>query len=130
MNQDAQPFQGIDTIILKVSDINRSLQWYRDQLGFACTWHDPEMKLAVMDPGGSTSLTIWETGEPTNEGGNGKAFPIFRCEDAAKARALLIERGISTGELEVDENVCWFQFRDPDGNVLEACQVKTDLNLS
>jgi catechol 2,3-dioxygenase-like lactoylglutathione lyase family enzyme len=51
------------------------------------------------------------------------SFPIFSVADAQAARADFKEMGIDVGELQEDKFVQTFFFYDPDGNILEACQV-------
>ena len=37
-----------------------SKQWYSEKLGLVPEWEDAILKLAVMNTGGPTSLTLWE----------------------------------------------------------------------
>ncbi|MBO0160373.1 VOC family protein, partial [Vibrio parahaemolyticus] len=56
-----KPLQGIDTIIVRVSNIEVSRKWYQEKLDLKPIWDDPNLKLVVFDTGGPTSLTIWQT---------------------------------------------------------------------
>ena len=51
------------------------------------------------------------------------SYPIFRTQDASALRQELQKRNITVEELIEDDHVKYFFFFDPDGNVLEACQV-------
>lgn len=115
--------QGIDTILVRVSDYEASRSWYTGKLGFAVIHDDPSMKLAVLDASGPTSLTIWQTDGALPGGRENSAFPIFSTPDAEALRNELVSRGIDAGPVSADTGVTYFQFFDPDGNVLEACQV-------
>lgn len=115
--------QGIDTVILRVSDFSTSKEWYTTKLGLATAWEAPEMQLVVLDTGSPVSLTLWQTSEAIKVNPQASSFPIFRTPDAAALRQLLLEKGVNTGELITDPHVTYFQFFDPDGNILEACQV-------
>ena len=53
--------QGIDTVIIRVSDISLSKQWYVNKLGLTVIWDDPAIKLVVLDTGSPVSLTLWQT---------------------------------------------------------------------
>ncbi len=53
--------QGIDTVIVRVSNIAASKKWYLEKLGLALLFEDDKIKLAVLDTKGPTSLTLWET---------------------------------------------------------------------
>jgi uncharacterized protein YndB with AHSA1/START domain len=48
--------QGIDTLIMRVSDINLSKEWYQDKLQLTSVWDDPDNKLVVLDTGSPVSL--------------------------------------------------------------------------
>ena len=115
--------QGIDTIIVRVSTIETSRAWYLQKLGLVLLFEDASMKLAVLDTGGSTSLTLWQTDQKFSVNPDGASYPIFKTPDAEALRQELSNRGIQVGALIKDPSVQYFFFYDPDGNVLEACQV-------
>lgn len=115
--------QGIDTIIVRVSNTERSKEWYANKLGLQPTFEAPDMGLAVLDTGGPTSLTLWQTDKKLANAPDTAPYPIFRTPDAAALQAQLAARGVETGELTQDDYVISFFFSDPDGNRLEACQV-------
>lgn len=115
--------QGIDTVIIRVSDINTSKKWYEDKLGLTPVWDDANMKLVVMDTGSPTSITLWQTDKQINNNKETSSYPIFRTTDADESRSELAKRGVSVTEIIEDNIVRYFQIFDPDGNVLEACQV-------
>lgn len=116
-------FNGIDTIILRVSDLRASKQWYEEKLGLTTLYADVDSGLVVLDTGGATSLTLYQTSEPIANNAETASFPIFSTADAALTRHQLQQRGVETSELTVDKTVSFFMFYDPDGNLLEACQV-------
>ncbi len=121
--QKAQLLQGIDTIIVRVSDIELSKKWYQDQLELESIWDDPKLKLVVLNTNGPTSLTLWQTSENHTINRETASYPIFKTLDATILREELKSRGVETGDLIQDDYVKYFFFFDPDGNVLEACQV-------
>ncbi len=122
MTQDTI-FQGIDTIIIRVSDLSRSRQWYTENLGLTVLWEDPAMKLVVFDMSGTASITIWQTDVPINPDRDTASYPIFGTTDARAARQALLQKAVEVSDLTEDDATAWFLFYDPDGNVLEACQV-------
>ena len=115
--------QGIDTIIVRVSNWEASKEWYATKLGLQPTFEAPEMGLAVLNTGGPTSLTLWQTDKPIKNLADTASYPIFRTPDVAALHAELATRGVETGELTKDDYVISFFFTDPDGNRLEACQI-------
>lgn len=116
-------FQGIDTIILRMSDFQKSGDWFKEKIGLNPVFENQEIKPVVLDTGSSTSITLWQTDEPITVNPKTASYPIFRTGHASQSRVKLIQKGVKTTELNTDSFVTYFQFFDPDGNVLEACQV-------
>jgi len=115
--------QGIDTVILRVSNVNESKLWFIRKLGFQSIHQDDKLKLVVLDTYSPTSLTLWQTDEPIKVNARTASYPIFRTSDARVAHQKLEEQGVSVGPLTTDHVVTYFTFEDRDGNLLEVCQV-------
>jgi catechol 2,3-dioxygenase-like lactoylglutathione lyase family enzyme len=115
--------QGIDTVMMRVSDINNSKQWYQDKLGLTTIWDDPNLKLVVLDTGSPTSLTLWQTDKKIENNKDTSCYSIFRTDSANYAWEDLNKNGVKVSQVIEDNVVKYFQIYDPDGNVLEACQV-------
>lgn len=115
--------EGIDTVIIRVSNIVSSKEWYINKLGLSPAWEESHMNLVVLDTNGPTSLTLWETDQTVKANKETASYPIFKTSDALALKAQLEQRGVQTGEMIRDEYVKYFFFYDPDGNVLEACEV-------
>jgi catechol 2,3-dioxygenase-like lactoylglutathione lyase family enzyme len=123
---NAGVFRGLDTVLLRVHDIDLAKTWYQEKLGFPDPYFDPVERLAVFGLGGTTSLTLWELqpGETLcAEDDHAKPFPIFSVINAHQTWHLLRDRGVAVGEVVESGNVTYFTFRDLDGNLLEVCQV-------
>ena len=120
---DKHFLQGIDTVILRVSDIEKSKKWYTQKLGLNAIHQDERLRLVVLDTFSPTSLTIWETDEKIQPNPRTATYPIFRTKDAREAHGQLKNRDISVGELISDHVVTYFTFHDIDNNILEVCQV-------
>ncbi len=123
MNRKTKALQSIDTIIIRVSDIQKSKRWYVDNLDLSPVYEDNNINLLVLDTGGQVSLTLWQTDEKIEVNKNTASYPIFRTENAASANEELKSKGINVSDVIDDGAVKYFTFFDPDGNVLEACQV-------
>jgi catechol 2,3-dioxygenase-like lactoylglutathione lyase family enzyme len=115
--------QGIDTIIVRVSNIERSKDWYVQKLGLTVLFEDSKMKLAVIDTNSATSITLWQTPQTFFIDRETASYPIFKTPDADKLRQVFLNSGIETEEIIQDDYVKYFLFFDPDGNILEACEV-------
>lgn len=114
---------GIDTVIVRVADYSLSKKWYEEKLELTPVWDDPVLKLAVMDTESPTSITLWQTDSKIEVNRKTASYPIFRILDAEEAHAALQQRNVQVSEIITDHAVTYFTFFDPDGNVLEACQV-------
>lgn len=115
--------QGIDTIILRVTNIEQSKEWYTRKLGLKAMHYDEQLRLVVLDTFSPTSLTLWETKEHIQPNPHATAYPIFRTADASQAHKQLKARDVHVGALTTDHVVTYFTFYDLDNNVLEVCQV-------
>jgi catechol 2,3-dioxygenase-like lactoylglutathione lyase family enzyme len=122
-NTGTKLLQGIDTVIIRVSNIEISKDWYLNKLGLTSVWDDAKLKLAVLDTNSATSLTLWQTDQALHINKHTTSYPIFRTQNAVSLRQELATRGVELGEVIEDDYVKYFFFFDPDGNVLEACEV-------
>lgn len=115
--------QGIDTIIIRVSSIRKAATWYKEKLELNALWEDENLNLVVLDTNSPVSITLWQTKEPISINKKTAAYPIFKTPHADQLREALKLKGIEVDEVLQDDHVRYFFFYDPDGNVLEACQV-------
>lgn len=121
---------SLEVVILPVSDIDRSVAFYRDQVGFDLD-HDTAneyMHVAQLTPRGSgCSIVIGDL--PTQrEMAPGSVKNLQLCvADAAAARAELVSRGVEASEpqsfADTDGGI-FFGFTDPDGNTWAVQELK------
>ena len=118
-------FRRIDTVIVRVRDLQQAKGWYERVLELDTIYEDPAERLAVLTTPDGSSVTLWELkeGEVLAAGPGVGTYPIFAVDDAPDAHRALRERGVEPEALADGAGVCYFGFRDPDGNRLEACQV-------
>lgn len=118
-------FQGLDTVVMRVADVAAAAAWYREKLGLEPTFVDPEARLVVFDLGGATSLTLWqlERIDVPVVLGAATAYPVFSVSNVEQVWNTLRDRGVLVDPVVESGGVRRFQFRDLDGNRLEACQV-------
>ena len=120
----------LEVVIVPVSDLDRSIAFYRDQVGFDLD-HDTrtdEMHIAQLTPHGS-GCSIVVGSLPSQQQmapGSLKGLQLV-VADAAAARDELTARGIECSEITVfDERDggTFFGFADPDGNTWAVQQIK------
>ena len=119
----------LEVVVLPVSDIDRSIAFYRDQVGFALD-HDTrteQMHVAQLTPAGSGCSIVVGDLPAQNEMTPGSLRGLQLCvADAVAAREELLARGIDASEITVfDERDggTFFGFSDPDGNTWAVQQL-------
>jgi catechol 2,3-dioxygenase-like lactoylglutathione lyase family enzyme len=117
----------LEVVVVPVSDVDRAIAFYRDQLGFTLD-HDTragDQRFAQLTPPGSgCSIVLSEP--PPMPPGSLKGLQLV-VEDAYRARAELVEHGVAAGNIDViDERDggTLFGFTDPDGNSWVVQQIK------
>ena len=120
----------LEVVIVPVNDLDRSIAFYRDQLGFALD-HDTRndsMHIAQLTPRGSGCSIVIGSLPSQNEMAPGSLHGLqLVVADAAAARDELISRGVEASEITVfDERDggTFFGFADPDGNTWAVQQIK------
>jgi catechol 2,3-dioxygenase-like lactoylglutathione lyase family enzyme len=120
----------IEVVVLPVSDIDRSIAFYRDQVGFHLD-HDTQnkhMHVVQLTPPGSGCSIVFGDLPPQNQmaPGSMKALQLV-VSDAAAARHELLDRGVEVSELSVlteADGGTFFGFADPDGNSWAVQEIK------
>jgi predicted enzyme related to lactoylglutathione lyase len=120
----------LEVVVVPVSDIDRAIAFYRDQLGFTLD-HDTcagGMRFAQLTPPGSgCSIVIGDLpGGQSMEPGSLKGLQLV-VADASQAHDELTARGVKVGDIDViDERDggTLFGFTDPDGNSWVVQQIK------
>lgn len=121
---------SLEVVVLPVSDIDRSVEFYRDKVGFHLD-HDTRnehMHVVQLTPPGSGCSIVFGDLPPQRqmEPGSIKALQLV-VPDAALARQDLVDRGIEASELMVmaeADGGTFFGFEDPDGNSWAVQEIK------
>lgn len=120
----------LEVVVLPVSDLDRSIAFYRDQVGFALD-HDTRnehMHVAQLTPRGSgCSIVVGDLpGQGDMAPGSMRGLQVV-VSDVEAAREELLSRGVEASEIQVfDERDggTFFGFSDPDGNTWAVQQLK------
>ncbi|MCW2761230.1 MAG: hypothetical protein JWR85_1431 [Marmoricola sp.] len=120
----------LEVVVLPVSDLERAIAFYRDQVGFNLD-HDTRnehMHVAQLTPPGSgCSIVVGDLpGQGDMAPGSMRGLQLV-VSDAQAAREELLSRGIEASEIQVfDERDggTFFGFADPDGNTWAVQQLK------
>ena len=120
----------LEVVIVPVSDLDRSIAFYHDQVGFDLD-HDTRnehMHIAQLTPRGSgCSIVVGDLPSQTEMPPGSLHGIQLVVADAAAAREELVGRGVECGELMVfspDDGGTFFGFADPDGNTWAVQQLK------
>jgi predicted enzyme related to lactoylglutathione lyase len=110
-------FKRIDTVFLEVTDMEKSIKWYTEVLGFSIRWYDKQNGYAAIDIG-ETPLTLVSAREvaPASH-----CLLNFYSSDINKAHQELKKNGVHVEEIVDHGNVLSFEFKDLDGHVLGVC---------
>jgi catechol 2,3-dioxygenase-like lactoylglutathione lyase family enzyme len=120
----------LEVVVLPVSDIDRSIEFYRDRLGFHLD-HDTtneHMHVVQLTPRGSGCSIVFGDLPAQNQmaPGSMRALQLV-VADGRAARQELLDRGVEVSELMVfDERDggTFFGFSDPDGNTWSVQELK------
>jgi predicted enzyme related to lactoylglutathione lyase len=105
------------TVWYSVKDLQQTLDFYTQKLGFSVTFHDPESGMAMVDtntPGVLIGFSEAQEVVPST------SSTVFEVPDIVAARQALEGRGVRfQGEIEiVPDMVKLATFTDPDGHSL------------
>jgi catechol 2,3-dioxygenase-like lactoylglutathione lyase family enzyme len=120
----------LEVVVLPVTDIDRSIAFYRDQVGFHLDHdtHNEHMHVVQLTPRGSGCSIVFGDLPPQRqmEPGSMKSLQLV-VSDAAAARQELLDRGVDVTDLTViteADGGTFFGFEDPDGNSWAVQEIK------
>jgi len=123
----AGPIRRFDLVFYWISDMERSVAFYRDVLGLRLVRRD-DGNWAEFDAGGRPfAIHSAADGQPVRPGG---ATAVFAVDDLDQAKADLASRGVTFGHEGAVEGYARFaSFEDPDGNpiqIIEYAQAQSE----
>ncbi|ARI77913.1 VOC family protein [Halobacillus mangrovi] len=106
----------LDTVCIKVKDVEKSSNWYQEVLGFGVAFEGNGYR--VLSVGNGVPLTIEEglTSMSTNQ-----SYPIFFSKNIEDTYSSLKSQGVQIDPLHNDDVSHFFDFYDLDGNKLQVC---------
>lgn len=120
----------LEVVILPVSDIDRSIEFYRDKVGFDLD-HDTrtdQMHVVQLTPRGSGCSIVFGDLPSQREMAPGSMRGLqLVVSDAKAARQELVDRGVDASEImqfSPDDGGTFFGFNDPDGNTWAVQELK------
>jgi catechol 2,3-dioxygenase-like lactoylglutathione lyase family enzyme len=120
----------LEVVLLPVADIDRSVAFYRDRVGFTLD-HDTKnehMHVVQLTPRGSgCSIVIGDLPAQREMAPGSMRGLQLVVSDAQAARQELLDRGVEVSEIQkFDERdgSTFFGFADPDGNTWSVQQLK------
>ena len=120
----------LEVVILPVRDIDRSVAFYRDQVGFELDHNTTteHMHVVQLTPRGSGCSIVFGDLPSQREMAPGSIKGLQLCvADASAAREELSARGVECSEImefSPDDGGTFFGFADPDGNSWAVQQLK------
>jgi predicted enzyme related to lactoylglutathione lyase len=120
----------LEVVIVPVSDLDASIAFYRDQVGFDLDHNTEmgEMHFAQLTPRGSGCSIVLGNLPAQSEMAPGSLKGVqLVVADAEAARAELVGRGVDCSEITVidpRDGGTFFGFSDPDGNSWAVQQLK------
>jgi predicted enzyme related to lactoylglutathione lyase len=120
----------LEVVILPISDIDRSIEFYRDQVGFALDHNTKTEHMHVVQltpPGSGCSIVFGDLPSQREMAPGSMRGLQLVVADAQAARQALVGRGVECGEIQVfdpSDGGTFFGFSDPDGNTWAVQQLK------
>ena len=118
----------LEVVVLPVADVDRSLEFYRDKVGFPLDvdHRDGDFRVVQLTPPGSACSVTFGVGIGGGEPGSVKGLQLV-VSDVAAAQAELAGRGVDVSPVRHLDGGAWVDghggpwnsfcfFDDPDGN--------------
>jgi catechol 2,3-dioxygenase-like lactoylglutathione lyase family enzyme len=119
----AELFQRIDTVFIKVRDLDKAVEWYTKILGLKLRWKNDEGGYAAIEMGGAPITFVVEKDSEKFKPYEDAPFIIY-ARDIVEAHNSLHSQNVEVGAIETLYDSKWFWFKDQDGNVERVCYYK------
>jgi catechol 2,3-dioxygenase-like lactoylglutathione lyase family enzyme len=116
---DAVPSPELYTSILRVSNLERSMEWYAEAFGMKPHNPDPSYRLVNMISSSGQRITLREqTDKPITPSSLHGMYVVFLTTNAEALRADMLRRGYKVGPVQDHPGVRLFWVFDPDQHPL------------
>lgn len=108
----------IELLAVPVTDVDRAIGFYRDQVGFALDVDaevNPQLRFVQLTPPGSACSIVIGTGITDMAPGSQRGIQVV-VPDADAAREQLLAHGVEASEVDEQAWGRFVFFADPDGN--------------
>jgi len=120
------------TVVLRVADLERSVEWYREKLGLAplhrgADGNTPPYAVYAVSGVIVTVWQLWEGQDRANENNDRNSYVILVYGgDIVALHQRLVAADVKTDAMRDSANNRFFWFYDPDNNRWEVSQPTTD----
>jgi predicted enzyme related to lactoylglutathione lyase len=106
--------------------MQQAIHWYSELLGLQVQSASHEGTIYILPMEGGSELLL--DSNMNNRENNNKTQFFFETKNLIESYKFIKNKGIEiVTKIEVHENISFFTFRDPDGNVLMICEDKRKL---
>ena len=125
---ETTPRPELYTTILRVRNLDQSVQWYCRIFGLQSEHHDNQYRLAVLRASSGQTIALREVAadRKISPSGLNSAYVVFMTPDADQTHDRLAGQGEKVGSVQDHPGVRLFWLYDPDGHPLCVLQFVID----
>ncbi|WP_240418485.1 VOC family protein [Paenibacillus periandrae] len=117
----------IGAVFVHVTDMPKAIQWYSELLGLPIHADSHEGTIYSLHMDGGSDLLL-DSNRRDDSSQNNKTQLFFETKKLMDSYHFVKEKGIEVvTEIEKHDNISFFTFKDPDGNILMICEDKRKL---
>jgi predicted enzyme related to lactoylglutathione lyase len=117
----------IGAVFVHVTDMPKAIQWYSELLGLPIHADSHEGTIYSLHMDGGSDLLL-DSNRRDDSSQNHKTQLFFETKKIMDSYHFVKEKGIEVvTEIEEHDNISFFTFKDPDGNILMICEDKRKL---
>jgi catechol 2,3-dioxygenase-like lactoylglutathione lyase family enzyme len=109
----------LHTMMLRVANLAKSLEWYEKKIGMTIFHEDVPYKIVSLMGETGNRITLWELreGESPTETSRETAYAVFNTSNARADHRTLVARGVeATKPEDTGLGIRFFWITDPDGH--------------